>query len=118
LSLGYDSASCAPADDCPALAEALEAAVSGAQRCIPEAASEVERQCASGDVQNSCGCPVVVNITDEEAVKAAQSAYDAWSDAQCQPDPGCAECPPPGEGVCMPTTGKEGTCVRGLLTAP
>lgn len=118
LHIGYEEASCAPSDQCPELAQTLESAVREAQRCSPEVAGDTERQCASGDVQDSCGCPVVVNVTNKETVAAAQEAYDAWNEARCQPDPNCSECPSPSDGVCMPTTGKEGTCVRGLLTAP
>jgi hypothetical protein len=63
-------------------------------------------QCSgTASVPDSCGCPVVLNETQDAKVKAAQSGYDAWVQAGCGPFPCGKACFAGTTGICDPSNG-------------
>lgn len=92
-------------NDCEALNEARQAALTEAVSCNPE----IDGPQCTGEktVPDQCGCPVLVNELNAASAAAAQAAYDAWVEAECGPYACGAACFVGEEGTC---SGETSTC--------
>lgn len=79
--------------DCEALGLAAGAAIDAAEACNP--AIDAVQCNGSAVILDTCGCEVVANELNGQAVSdAAKQAYLAWTSAGCGPFD-CDACPPP-----------------------
>jgi hypothetical protein len=94
--------------ECDVLNAERQEALNDAVSCNPEI--DVPQCTGARTVPDQCGCPTLVNDYDDEAVSAAQEAYNVWVEAGCGPYPCGAACFYGEQGDC-----NEGTAICSWL---
>jgi hypothetical protein len=110
-------------DPCEGFASDYAAALDEAKSCDPAAPDSCSELIAEGLV---CGCDAFVNPANAEAIAAAQTAQQAYAEAQCGGDVLCGPCAPAvsaycsAEGRCETThdTGQGIACKVGGIVYP
>src|SRR5262245_6566484 len=95
--------------DCGSLQTDLAAKIEAARACQLDA--NVVECGGTAFVSDTCGCQLLANENNPQAVADAQAAYTSWVNAGCGPNPCTTACAQPLAGFCASTPdGLSGVC--------